>query len=92
MHSYSQEEYVKEGIKWENIEFIDNTGCLDLFSKRPTGLLQLLDEECKYVTHNSHVTHIDQSALVGSCCYSVAAALIDTARVQCGRRVRTEAV
>ena len=47
---YSQEEYVKEGIKWENIEFIDNTGCLDLFSKRPTGLLQLLDEECKYVT------------------------------------------
>ena len=83
---YSQEEYVKEGIKWENIEFIDNTGCLDLFSKRPTGLLQLLDEECKYVTH------VDQSALVGSCHYSVAAALIDTARVQCGRLVHTEVV
>ena len=45
----SQEEYVKEGIQWKNIEFIDNTGCLNLFSKRPTGLLCLLDEECKSV-------------------------------------------
>ncbi|ESO09899.1 hypothetical protein HELRODRAFT_190322 [Helobdella robusta] len=40
-----QEEYIKEGIYWENIEFIDNTGCLDLFNKKPSGLLHLLDEE-----------------------------------------------
>jgi len=42
-----QEEYNKEGIQWKNIEFIDNTECLELFAKRPHGLLCLLDEECK---------------------------------------------
>ena len=25
---------MREGIQWKNIEFIDNTGCLTLFSKR----------------------------------------------------------
>ena len=44
-----QEEYKAEGIEWQNIEFIDNSACLELFSKRPTGLLQLLDEECRCV-------------------------------------------
>src|SRR6218665_476121 len=44
---FEQEEYMREGIQWKNIEFIDNTECLDLFSKKPTGLLYLLDEECK---------------------------------------------
>ena len=42
-----QEEYQREGIQWKNIEFIDNTGCLEIFSKRPSGLFYLLDEECK---------------------------------------------
>lgn len=42
-----QEEYQREGIQWKNIEFIDNTACVDLFAKRPTGLLALLDEESK---------------------------------------------
>lgn len=41
-----QEEYQREGIQWKNIEFIDNTGSLELFSKRPGGLFCLLDEEC----------------------------------------------
>ncbi|KAK2181262.1 hypothetical protein NP493_404g02041 [Ridgeia piscesae] len=45
---FEQEEYVREGIQWKNIEFIDNTGCLTLFSKRRTGLLSLLDEECNF--------------------------------------------
>lgn len=45
-----QEEYQREGIQWKNIEFIDNTACLELFSKRPSGLFCLLDEECKYVS------------------------------------------
>lgn len=26
-----QEEYLKEGITWTNIEYSDNTGCVDLF-------------------------------------------------------------
>ncbi|KAI4892972.1 hypothetical protein NFI96_021862 [Prochilodus magdalenae] len=40
-----QEEYVSEGITWSNVDYIDNIGCIDLISKKPTGLLYLLDEE-----------------------------------------------
>jgi len=46
---FEQEEYRREGIRWTDIEFNDNTACLDLFNKKPTGLLYLLDEECKLV-------------------------------------------
>ncbi|KAK3592955.1 hypothetical protein CHS0354_036814 [Potamilus streckersoni] len=45
---FEQEEYKKEGIQWKNIEFIDNTGCLEIFSRRPNGLFSLLDEECNF--------------------------------------------
>ncbi|KAJ8304274.1 hypothetical protein KUTeg_017857 [Tegillarca granosa] len=45
---FEQEEYKKEGIQWKNIEFIDNTKCLELFSKKPKGLFCLLDEECNF--------------------------------------------
>ena len=47
--SWLQEEYRGEGIQWESVEFVDNTECLDLIAKKPTGLLLLLDEECRYV-------------------------------------------
>ncbi|XP_015415554.1 PREDICTED: unconventional myosin-IXa [Myotis davidii] len=40
-----QEEYRAEGISWHNIDYIDNTCCINLISKKPTGLLHLLDEE-----------------------------------------------
>ena len=43
----SQEEYRAEGITWHNIDYIDNSGCINLISKKPTALLHLLDEECK---------------------------------------------
>lgn len=42
-----QEEYRSEGISWHNIEYIDNTGCINLISKKPTAMFHLLDEECK---------------------------------------------
>lgn len=42
-----QEEYRTEGISWHNIDYIDNTGCIHLISKKPTALFHLLDEECK---------------------------------------------
>ncbi|XP_041367346.1 unconventional myosin-IXAa-like isoform X3 [Gigantopelta aegis] len=45
---FEQEEYQREGIQWKNIEFIDNTGCLELFSKKANGLFALLDEECNF--------------------------------------------
>lgn len=47
--SFPQEEYRAEGITWHNIDYIDNSGCLNLISKKPTALFHLLDEECKYV-------------------------------------------
>ena len=42
-----QEEYQAEGITWHNIDYTDNVGCIHLTSKKPTGLLYLLDEESK---------------------------------------------
>uniref|UniRef100_A0A670JTP9 Myosin IXA n=1 Tax=Podarcis muralis TaxID=64176 RepID=A0A670JTP9_PODMU len=43
-----QEEYRLEGISWHNIEYTDNSGCINLISKKPTGLLHLLDEESNF--------------------------------------------
>ncbi|XP_008402916.1 unconventional myosin-IXAa isoform X5 [Poecilia reticulata] len=43
-----QEEYRAEGISWRNIDYIDNTGCIGLISKKPTALFHLLDEECNF--------------------------------------------
>ncbi|XP_016371021.1 unconventional myosin-IXa-like [Sinocyclocheilus rhinocerous] len=30
------------------IDYIDNTACINLISKKPTALLHLLDEECNF--------------------------------------------
>ncbi|XP_049574124.1 unconventional myosin-IXAa isoform X4 [Syngnathus scovelli] len=43
-----QEEYRAEGISWRTIDYIDNTGCINLISKKPTALFHLLDEECNF--------------------------------------------
>ncbi|KAL6643249.1 hypothetical protein ACP70R_021430 [Stipagrostis hirtigluma subsp. patula] len=43
-----QEEYVEDGIDWAKVEFEDNQDCLNLFEKRPLGLLSLLDEESTF--------------------------------------------
>ncbi|KAH3834606.1 hypothetical protein DPMN_107936 [Dreissena polymorpha] len=51
------EEYKKEGIQWKNIEFIDNTDCLALFSKKGNGLFALIDEECNNDTLLSKFNH-----------------------------------
>jgi len=41
-----QEEYGREGIKWENVDYFDNQPVVTLIeSKRPPGILALLDEE-----------------------------------------------
>ena len=42
-------EYIAEGIEWSSVNFVDNQECLDLIAKKPTGLLPLLDEECRCV-------------------------------------------
>ncbi|XP_078730662.1 unconventional myosin-IXb-like [Lampetra fluviatilis] len=48
-----QEEYASEGIVWHNIDYVDNLGCIQLVSRKPTGLFHLLDEECNFPQANS---------------------------------------
>ncbi|XP_019449127.1 PREDICTED: myosin-2-like isoform X2 [Lupinus angustifolius] len=40
-----QEDYESDGMDWTKINYEDNQECLDLFEKKPFGLLSLLDEE-----------------------------------------------
>ncbi|KAL7553229.1 hypothetical protein ACHAWF_017340 [Thalassiosira exigua] len=42
-----QQEYKREGIKWDMIEFEDNQDILDLIERRHGGILTILDEQCK---------------------------------------------
>ncbi|KAL3639882.1 hypothetical protein CASFOL_014850 [Castilleja foliolosa] len=39
-----QEEYELDGIGGTKVDFKDNRDCLDMFEKKPTGLISLLDE------------------------------------------------
>ena len=43
-----QDEYKAEGIQWSHVDFVDNSNCLNLIVGRPVGLINLLDEECRY--------------------------------------------
>ena len=42
-----QQEYEREGIEWSFIEFPDNQGVLDLIEKKRTGIISILDEQCR---------------------------------------------
>ncbi|KAK6727664.1 hypothetical protein RB195_005387 [Necator americanus] len=42
-----QELYAKEGLDVPRIEYSDNYDCIELFEKKPSGLLELLDEESR---------------------------------------------
>uniref|UniRef100_A0A8B9I1W9 Myosin VIIBb n=1 Tax=Astyanax mexicanus TaxID=7994 RepID=A0A8B9I1W9_ASTMX len=43
-----QEEYLKEGIKWKNINFTDNQLTIDLLAVKPLNILSLIDEESHF--------------------------------------------
>ena len=42
-----QDEYVKEEINWSFIDFYDNAPCIDLIENSKTGIIAMLDEECR---------------------------------------------
>jgi myosin V len=42
-----QAEYKKEKINWSFIEFPDNQDCLDLIEHKQTGIIAMLDDECR---------------------------------------------
>ena len=47
MFSMEQEEYRKEKVNWNTIEFSDNLPCIDLIENpRQKSLFKVLDEEC----------------------------------------------
>ncbi|KAJ1455182.1 P-loop containing nucleoside triphosphate hydrolase protein [Pelagophyceae sp. CCMP2097] len=41
-----EEEYTNEQIQWDKTVFPDNTPCIELLTKRPQGILRLVDAEC----------------------------------------------
>ncbi|CAK6964377.1 unconventional myosin-Ib isoform X1 [Scomber scombrus] len=41
-----QEEYIREGIEWHNIEYFNNAVICDLIENNQNGILAMLDEEC----------------------------------------------
>ncbi|XP_065213017.1 unconventional myosin-XV isoform X2 [Planococcus citri] len=43
-----QQEYAKEKIQWQNITFNDNLPVIHLLSKKPVGILHLLDDESNF--------------------------------------------
>ncbi|KAK9809830.1 hypothetical protein WJX72_000004 [[Myrmecia] bisecta] len=43
-----QAEYEREAIDWSYIQFVDNQDVLDLIEKKPMGILDLLDEQCRF--------------------------------------------
>ena len=42
-----QDEYEREGIDWSFIEFPENQDVLDLIDKRGSGILNILDDQCR---------------------------------------------
>eukprot|EP01114_Cavostelium_apophysatum_P015638 TRINITY_DN4304_c0_g1_i2.p1 TRINITY_DN4304_c0_g1~~TRINITY_DN4304_c0_g1_i2.p1 ORF type:complete len:821 (-),score=179.67 TRINITY_DN4304_c0_g1_i2:123-2585(-) len=43
-----QEEYIKEGIPWEQIKYYNNKPTVDFLAAKPMGLFSVLDEECLF--------------------------------------------
>ncbi|XP_028779865.1 myosin-2 isoform X2 [Neltuma alba] len=43
-----QDDYELDGVDWNKVDFEDNQECLDLFEKKPLGLISLLDEESNF--------------------------------------------
>eukprot|EP01097_Dermamoeba_algensis_P007168 TRINITY_DN4496_c0_g2_i1.p1 TRINITY_DN4496_c0_g2~~TRINITY_DN4496_c0_g2_i1.p1 ORF type:complete len:1026 (-),score=280.10 TRINITY_DN4496_c0_g2_i1:1414-4236(-) len=45
-----QEEYVREGIEWKEIQYFNNKPICELIEKKPIGIISLLDECCLIAT------------------------------------------
>lgn len=49
-----QIEYAKEKIEWEPLTYPDNQAVLNLVSKKPVGIMQLLDDESNFPKGTDH--------------------------------------
>jgi len=63
-----QEEYVREGIQWSYVDFVDNQDCLDLLEGSPSapalGVFPLIDEANRIARATSEVRGTDHSMIV----------------------------
>ncbi|XP_022753232.1 myosin-2-like isoform X2 [Durio zibethinus] len=64
-----REDYESDGIDWTKVDFEDNQECLDLFEKKPLGLLSLLDEESYFpnATDLTFANKLKQHLKANSC-------------------------
>lgn len=45
---WEQEEYIREGIQYNHVTFVDNQPCVALLMGKPMGILSILDEESHF--------------------------------------------
>lgn len=57
MFHLEQEEYIREELAWNRIEFSDNQECINLI-EGPLGIFDLLDEECRVSLGVCLFTHL----------------------------------
>ncbi|CAA9999891.1 unnamed protein product [Nesidiocoris tenuis] len=55
-----QEEYLKEGIEWEPVEYFDNNVIINLIEQKHKGIISLLDEECLRPGDTSDLTFLEK--------------------------------
>ncbi|XP_014240343.1 myosin-IB isoform X2 [Cimex lectularius] len=55
-----QEEYHKEGIEWEPVEYFNNNIIINLIEEKYKGIISLLDEECLRPGETSDLTFLDK--------------------------------
>ncbi|XP_064096637.1 unconventional myosin-XV-like isoform X2 [Macrobrachium nipponense] len=49
-----QQEYAKEKIDWQNIDYQDNLPVIELIARKPVGILHLLDDESNFPKATDH--------------------------------------
>lgn len=55
-----QEEYQREGIQWEPVEYFNNKVICDLIEAKPVGIVAVLDEECLRPGDTSDQTFLEK--------------------------------
>jgi myosin-1 len=55
-----QEEYLKEGIEWEPVQYFDNKVICNLIEEKHLGIIALLDEECLRPGDATDLTFLDK--------------------------------
>jgi len=55
-----QEEYLREGIEWEPVQYFNNKIIIDLVEAKPVGIITLMDEECLRPGDVTDLTFLDK--------------------------------